>query len=179
MSNLQDLFDNVHTNAFKTQSKEARAKISEASSRRQADPAVKAQISARSRASNARAETKAKISAALTGRAGRKWTPEQKQAHAIRQQLEHEAGLRRTTKGVKYTEHQRQQCVERGLRRKTHNITQREIQTPAGIFWGVRAVADHYQITEMTVSRWFKSQAQEFYYTGRSRTYQVANPNAK
>lgn len=177
--NLQDLFDNAHPNKFKTQSEEARARISAASRARQSDPEVRAQISARSKASNARPETKAKISAASKGRPGRKWTDEQKAAHAIRQQLEREAGLRRTTKGVKYSDEQRQQCRERGLTRQTHTFTQREIQTPNGIFYGIRAVSEHYQVAEMTIGRWFKSKSELFYYTGNSKTTKVSNPNAK
>lgn len=164
-------------NKGKKHSAEARAQISEAVSTRQSDPGVRAQISARSQASNARPETKAKISAALKGRPGRKWTEEQKQAHAIRQQLEREAGLRRTTKGVKYSEERRQQCREAGLKRKTHNVSQLEIQTPAGTFWGTEAVAEHYQVTTMTIGRWFKSQPDLFYRTGNRRTFQIPNPN--
>jgi hypothetical protein len=177
--NLQDLFDNAHPNKFKTHSAEGRARISAASRARQSDPEVKAQISARSKETNARPEVKAKIRAALTGRPGRTWTPEQRQEHAIRQQLEREAGLRKTTKGVKYSEARRQQCSEAGLKRQTVNITQREIQTPNGIFYGIRAVAEHYQVTELTIGRWFKSKSESFYYTGNSRTTQVSNPNAK
>jgi hypothetical protein len=160
-------------------SQEARAKISKASSTRQTDAEVRAQISARSKETNARPEVKEKIRASSTGRPGRTWTPEQRQAYSIQQQLEREAGLRKTTKGVKYSEARRQQCSEVGLKRKTHNVTQLEIQTPAGTFWGIEAVAQHYQVTPMTIGRWLKTKPDSFYRTGNRRTHQIPNPNAK
>jgi hypothetical protein len=166
-------------NKGKSHSQEARAKISAASSARLSDPKVRAEISARSKETNARPETKAKIRASSIGRPGRKWTDEEKLAHAIRQQLEREAGLRKTTKGVKYSEARRQQSSEAGLKRKTHNVTQLEIQTPAGTFWGTEAVAEHYQVTQMTIGRWLKTKPDSFYRTGNRRTYQIPNPNAK
>jgi len=44
MSNLQDLFDNVHTNAFKTQGLEARAKSSDKQKRVMSDPRARARV---------------------------------------------------------------------------------------------------------------------------------------
>lgn len=66
--NYQDLFDITPSNKFRTHTEETKKIIGEAGRCRQADPKVKAEISARSKETCNRPEVKAKISATHKGK---------------------------------------------------------------------------------------------------------------
>jgi hypothetical protein len=101
---------------------------------------------------------------ALAGKPGRKWTQEQKQAHAIRQQLEHEAGLRRTTKGCKASEETRARQREAALNRQGPGNNAKAVHTPFGVFASAKIASEKLGIAYCTLAKRIKRGVTNYYY---------------
>jgi hypothetical protein len=137
--NLQDLFDNTQGRDFVNRSVKS-------------DKWREAIAIARARPSP------------LKGRAGRKWTEEEKQAHAIRQQLEHEAGLRKTTKGVKMSDEHRAKLSQAAQNRSGPGNNAKRIHTPFGEYDSVKQAAKALDLNPCSIGRRMKKDPANYYY---------------
>jgi hypothetical protein len=138
--NLQDLFDSTHTNKFVDRSVKS-AKWREAIASRYVDKP-----------------------SPLKGRPGRKWTDEQKAAHAIRQQLEHQAGLRKTTKGTTLSDDHRAKLSQAAQNRSGPGNNAKRIHTPFGEFDSAKAAAEKLNVAYCSISRRMKKDPTNYYY---------------
>jgi hypothetical protein len=138
--NLQDIFDTAHPNKFVERSFKS-AKWRAAMAKRYADKPNP-----------------------LKGRAGRKWTDEQKLAHAIRQQLEHEAGLRNTTKGVKMSDEHRAKLSQAAQNRSGPGNNAKRIHTPFGEYDSALIASEKLNVAYCTIGRRMKKDPTNYYY---------------
>jgi hypothetical protein len=116
-------------------------------------------------------ETRARMSASLKGKSnpnkgkpGRKWTDEQKAAHAIRQQLEHAAGLRRTTKGTRLSDDHRAKLSQAAQNRSGPGNGAKRIHTPFGEFDSAKIAAEKLNIAYCSIARRMKKHPDQYYY---------------
>lgn len=100
----------------------------------------------------------------LKGVPGRKWTDEQKLAHAIRQQLEHEAGLRKTTKGTKMTDKHRAKLSQAAQNRSGPGNNAKRIHTPFGEFDSALIACEKLNVAYCTIGRRMKKDPSNYYY---------------
>jgi hypothetical protein len=101
---------------------------------------------------------------ALKGVPGRKWTEEQKQAHGIRQQLEREAGLRRTTKGRTASEETRAKQSKSAQNRSGPGNNAKAVHTPFGVFASITIASGQLGIACCTLARRIKRNVTNYYY---------------
>ena len=168
--NLQDLFDNTHSSSFKKHSEETRARMSAAHKGKMSEEHKDAIRKTHTGKVISESQRKA-ISAANTNRVsvlkgvpGRKWTDEQKLAHAIRQQLEHEAGLRKTTKGTKMSDEARAKMSEAARNRKGPSSNAKRIHTPFGEFDSALIACEKLNVAYCTIGRRMKKDPSNYYY---------------
>lgn len=138
--NLQDLFDNTSGRDFVNRSEKS-VKWREAIANRYADKPNP-----------------------LKGRPGRKWTEEQKAAHAIRQQLEHEAGLRKTTKGKTLSDEHRAKLALAALNRQGPGNNAKRVHTPLGVFDSIKQAAEKHNVAYCSIGRRMKKDPTNYYY---------------
>jgi hypothetical protein len=100
----------------------------------------------------------------LAGKPGRQWTEEQKQAHGIRQQLEREAGLRRTTKGRSASEATRAKQSTAAKNRSGPGNNAKAVHTPLGVFASITIASEQMGIACCTLARRIKRNVTNYYY---------------
>jgi hypothetical protein len=98
------------------------------------------------------------------GKPGRKWTEEQKQAHAIRQQLIHLAGLRRSNLGRKASEETRARQREAALNRQGPGNNAKAVHTPFGVFDSVKIAAEKLGVAYCTIGRRMIKDPNNYYF---------------
>ena len=136
--NLQDLFDNTDGRAFVKRSVKSDKWRAAMANRHVPSP--------------------------LKGVPGRKWTDEQKLAHSIHQQLEREAGLRKTTKGTKFTDEHRAKLSQAAKNRSGPNGNAKRIHTPFGEFDSATSAAKALNLNLCSIGRRMKKDPSNYYY---------------